>query len=291
MNFRRKILILYLALVPLFAWSQASSSELQVITYNLRSGRGYGHSDPQTTAERFRTIGKEISRYNPDILAIQEPGGIADLYDTLIAAMGDRYRYKLLKCPSYEESNRIGLLVVSDRISIDGIDHCIQGDDPEVKQLFNHWARITLRLERQPIVVYGFKLAPRDRYEMRRRQIDTLTPYLEKDLAESKYVIVAGDLNHRPFDREYDRWMDLGLTDSYDSLVHGSGFTKMDELGEDILTPYRRIDYLLLSPELATTLSWSSRTLQERFFIPSPPERLWSLSDHLPVLATFRFQN
>jgi endonuclease/exonuclease/phosphatase family metal-dependent hydrolase len=234
-------------------------------------------------------IGEELGRYNPDILVIQEPGSIAHLYDTLIAAMGNQYRYKLLKCPDYQESNRIGLLVMSDRISVDSTDHCIRGDDPEVEQLFNHWARITLKYKSQPIVIYGFKLAPRDRYEMRRRQIDTLTPYLKKDLAESKYVIVAGDLNHRPFDREYERWLNLGLVDSYDSLAQGSGFTKMDELGEDVLVPYRRIDYLLLNPELASTLSGSSQTLQERFFIPDPPQRPWSLSDHLPVMAIFRF--
>lgn len=234
-------------------------------------------------------IGKEVSRYNPDLLVIQEPGSEASLYDTLIVAMGSQYRYKLLKCHNYQESNRVGLLVVSDRVTVDSIDHCIRGDDPEIDELFNHWARIVLDFENQPIVVYGFKLAPRDRYEMRRRQIDTLTPYLKKDLSGSKHVIVAGDLNHRPFDREYDRWMSLGMIDSYDSLLYGSGFTKMDELGEDILVPYRRIDYLLLSPELAKSISGSSQTLQERFFIPNPPQRLWSLSDHLPVMATFRF--
>jgi len=78
--------------------------------------------------------------------------------------------------------------------------------------------------------------------------------------------------------------------DSYDTLAQGSGFTKMDELGADPLVPYRRIDYLLLSPELTKTMSGSSQALCERFFVPNPPRHSRSLSDHLPVTATFRFQ-
>ncbi len=82
--------------------------------------------------------------------------------------------------------------------------------------------------------------------------------------------------------------MSLGLVDSYDSLTRGKGFTKMDELGDDLLVPYRRIDYLLLSTKLAQRQETPSRVLHEGFFVPAPPIRQWSLSDHLPVLAVFK---
>ena len=275
-------------LVSTMAWGQDPPAELRVITYNLRSGRGYGEYDGKTAGERFRMIGREIARYQPDVLVLQEPGSEPDLYDTLVAAMGSNYRYRVLKCPDNQDRKRVGLLVVSQQIVVSRIDHCILGDDPEADQLFNHWARIALTLEEYPLIVYGFKLAPRDRSETRRRQINLLTPYLRKDLEQQRALIIAADLNHRPFDPEYRRWMLLGLVDSYDSLTRGKGFTKMDELGDDLLVPYRRIDYLLLSTKLAQRQETSSRVLHEGFFVPAPPTRQWSLSDHLPILAVFK---
>ena len=273
--------------IPLLSRGQQISPPLCVITYNLKSGQGYGEPDGKNPVERFRLIGEEIGKYAPDVLVIQEPGSTPALYDTLVAAMGSQYRYQTLKCPDYQDNRRVGLLVVSPRVTIDSIDNCIQGDGPEATHLFNHWARISLAFQGYPLVVYGFKLAPRHRRETRRRQINLLEPYLEKDITDHWAIIVAGDLNHRPFDVEYRRWMSLGLTDSFDSLAQGDGFTKMDELGEDILVPYRRIDYLLISPELARRLKVSSQVLHENLFVPDPPSRRWSLSDHLPMMAVF----
>ncbi|WKN45717.1 endonuclease/exonuclease/phosphatase family protein [Tunicatimonas pelagia] len=286
----RLVVILSVLLIPTLGTSQ-STAELRIVTYNLRSGRGYGQADGRTTSERFRAIGQEVSKYQPDILVIQEPGGHPDLYDTLASAMGSSYRFYPIKCADYKEAKRVGLLIVNERVSVDSTNYCIEGNISDVDNLFNHWGRIVLHFQDQSLIVYGFKLAPRQRYKTRRKQIDALTPYLKKDLAQQKLVIVAGDLNHRPFDVEYNRWMELGLVDSYDSLKHGSGFTKMDELGEDVLVPYRRIDYLLLSKNLAKTLKGSSITLNQEVFVPNPDQRNWSLSDHFPVMATFLFDN
>ncbi len=281
--------IFIVLLIPELLSSQPTA-ELRVITYNLRSGRVYGQPDGKTVAQRFRTIGREISKYQPNVLVIQEPGGQPNLYDTLVQAMGSSYRFYPMKCSDYQETNRVGLLIVDDQVSVDSVDYCIEGKGLDTDNLFNHWGRITLSFQNQSFIVYGFKLAPRKRSETRRKQINTLSPYLKQDMAQQSLVIVAGDLNHRPFDGEYNRWMELGLVDSYDSLKHGSGFTKMDELGENTLVPYRRIDYLLLSKNLASLLKTSSTTLNEGLFVPSPDQRNWSLSDHLPVMATFQLR-
>ncbi len=275
-------------LIPMAGQGQSSSSQLTVITYNLRSGQGYGELDGKTQQNLFSLIGASIGHYQPDLLIIQEPGDDVKAYEAMVAAMGNRYRYTVLKCPDYKENKRVGLLVYNNRIVINEIDHCIQGDDPEAGELFNHWARVSLNFVGQSFIVYGFKLAPREQSEKRKRQMDLLAPYVEKDLKQQRSVIIAGDLNHRPFDPEYARWKQLGMVDAYDSLIRGDGFTKMDELGDDILVPYRRIDYLLLSPNLAQRLSSPSRTLAEGMFVPHLLERRWSLSDHLPVMATFR---
>lgn len=282
----RNAVVISLLFVPVLAQCQPTN-ELRVITYNLRSGRGYGQPDGKTAFQRFRAIGQEIGKYQPDILVIQEPGSQSDLYDTMVQAMGSSYRFYPIKCPDDQQANRVGLLVVNDRVSVDSANYCIADD---TGKLFNHWGRILLSFQNQRLIVYGFKLAPRQRYETRRKQIDVLEPYLMQDLAQNSLVIVAGDLNHRPFDAEYRRWMKLGLVDSHDSLQHGSGFTKMDELGEDILVPYRRIDYLLLSKSLVKILKSSSTTLNKGLFVPSSDQRNWSLSDHLPVMATFQFR-
>ncbi len=195
----KKYGLIGILLVSTLAWGQDPPAELRVITYNLRSGRGYGDPDRKTAGERFRLIGEEIAMYRPDVLVLQEPGSEPGLYDTLVAAMGSSYRYRVLKCPDDQDQRRVGLLVISPQVLVSHIDHCIQGDDPEADQLFNHWARIAMTFKEYPLIVYGFKLAPRDRSETRRRQIDLLTPYLERDLAQAQAVIVAGDLNHRPF--------------------------------------------------------------------------------------------
>ena len=274
--------------VSTVSWGQSDTAEVRVITYNLKSGQGYGESSGRNVLKRFSAIGAAIGRFSPDLLIIQESGDDRAYYNTLVATMGSDYRYRVLKCSDYTEGRRVGLFVFSPRVTVDTINHCIQGDDPDTGNLFNHWARISLTVAGKPLVVYGFKLAPRDRTEYRRRQMNLLEPYLKADLAQQRRVIVAGDLNHRPFDPEYERWMQWGLVDSFDPSIRGNGFTKMDELGDDPLVPYRRIDYLLLSPSLATRLPTSSRVLQGSPFVPTPSNP-WSLSDHLPVMATFRW--
>ena len=280
--------MLIILLIPL-SLSGQTTEELRVITYNLRSGRGYGEPDSNTTPQRFRLIGQEVKKYQPDILVIQEPGDRAESYDSLVAAMGTSYQAIPIKCPNYEEPKRVGLLIISNRVQVDSTDFCISSSSSRVDDLFNHWGRIVLGFQDVQLVVYGFKLAPRDNYDLRQQQIDALAPYIRSDVAQERFTIVAGDLNHRPFDVEYPRWTSLGLVDSYDSLKYGSGFTKMDELGTDPLQPYRRIDYILLSKNLALFLRDPSRTLGEGLFIPEPSRRRWSLSDHLPVMTTFRF--
>ena len=275
-------------LFALVGQGQSSATGWRVITYNLRSGQGYGAADGLTTSERFARIGEAIGHYRPDVLVLQEPGSNSEYYDALVTALGSDYRYQVLKCPVYEANKRVGLLVFRATVLVDSVDMCIQGAAPDADQLFNHWARVVLSVEGTPLVVYGFKLAPRNQADMRRRQIDLLAPYLTNDLAQQRLVVVAADLNHRPTDPEYARWKALGMIDSYDSLAQEPGYTKMDELGSSPLVPYRRIDYLLLSPNLASTIVSSSRTLNEGEFAPAPPQRSWSLSDHLPVMATFR---
>ena len=281
---------LLLAGLLLVAWpirSQRAPAELRVITYNLRSGQGYGESDEQTRRERFSLIGRTMRQYRPDVLVIQEPGSDPNDYAALVEALGSNYRHRVLKCPDYAESKRVGLLVYRTPVVIDSIDVCIQGEPANANTLFNHWARVSLNFRGTTLVVYGFKLAPREQADKRRRQIDLLEPYLRQDLAQQRSIIVAGDLNHLPSAPEYQRWKRMGLVDTYDAQAQGNGFTKMDELGDDPLVPYRRIDYLLVSPNLATHLVGSSRTLSEGVLVPAPPRRRWSLSDHLPVLAVF----
>ena len=264
------------------------SSDVRVITYNLRSGQGYGEHDGKTVAERMSIIGEAIKAFNPDLLIIQEPGSDHRYYDTLVMAMGSDYQYRLLKCSGYSKARQVGLLVFNTRVVIDSADYCIQGTDSRTSTLFNHWGRVVLRIDDQPLIVYGFKLAPRDRAEQRRRQIDLLEPYLKHDLAQQYPVLIAGDFNHRPIDPEYSRWQALGLVDTFEALPQDDGFTKMDELGDNLWVPYRRIDYLLCSLNLSELLVAPARVLREGLFVPQPPYRRWSLSDHLPVMATFR---
>ena len=235
----------------------------------------------------MRRAGETLAPYRPDVLVVQEPGHDATLYNTLVAALGRDYRYRILRCPAYTAKKRIGLLVIRTPVLIDSLDVCIRGNAPDADQLFNHWGRAVLRMGAASLVVYGFKLAPRDQSDTRERQINRLAPYLKQDLAQGRSVVMAGDLNHRPFDPEYARWSQLGLVDAYDSSAQGPGFTKMDELGEHPLRPYRRIDYVWLSPDLAVR-PVAAQTLAEGEFIPALPHRSWSLSDHLPVMVTVR---
>lgn len=228
-----------------------------------------------------------MSNHRPDVLVIQEPGSDPDDHAALVGALGSDYRYHVLRCPAYPESGRVGLLVYRTQVVIDTVDVCIRGDAADAGRLFNHWACVSLKFLGIPIIVYGFKLAPREQADVRRRQIDLMEPYLRRDLAQHRLVIVAGDLNHLPSAPEYERWKRIGLVDTYDAQTQGNGLTKMDELGSDPMMPYRRIDYLLASPNLSVHLVSSSQTLSEELLMPDPLQRRWSLSDHLPVMAVF----
>lgn len=192
---KRLCQLLFVGLL-LVAWpvrSQRMPVELRVITYNLRSGRSYGESDEQTRHERFSLIGRTMSEYRPDVLVIQEPGSDPDDYAALVEALGSNYRHRVLKCPDYPESRRVGLLVYRSSVVIDTIETCIRGDVAGVNTLFNHWARVSLNFRGTTLVVYGFKLAPREQADKRRRQIDLLEPYLSRDLAQQRLTIVAGE--------------------------------------------------------------------------------------------------
>ncbi len=103
-------------------------------------------------------------------------------------------------------------------------------------------------------------------YEMRSRQVDTLT----ESISDSPYpVIISGDFNETPVSHTYRRLRRLGLDDAFvESGGNGLGRTYISSI------PLFRIDYILHSKDL------------QSYYFRSPQIEL---SDHYPLYSNFTF--
>jgi endonuclease/exonuclease/phosphatase family metal-dependent hydrolase len=162
--------------------------------------------------------------------------------------------------------------------------NCPIGGGERPKDLFTrHWGRATLRSPLGDLVLHSVHLHPSDD-RVREREVTEILKAMEGDLSADRPLIFQGDFNHTPARPEYGRWTAAGLLDTFRKAGVGSGITMPAPTGE----PPKRIDFIWAHGPIVKHLREARVLAQPPFGLdPSNPES-FALSDHLPVMASFR---
>ncbi len=259
---------------------------LRTITFNVLACHGYPKR--KTNKERLARarnqmatrLALELGLYQPDIVSFQE----APPKDT-VARIAEQMGMKFVFFPGGWEGNDDwpggfpGAIMT--RLPIIESENCPLAQGRSQEDLFTrHWGRAVLQTNTEELAFYSAHLHPNDEV-IREREVVEILAVMKQDLQSDRSFLFQGDLNHKPSDPEYKRWMEAGLLDAYAAKGIGQAFTVPSA------KPRSRIDYIWIHGPLAQRLL-ECRVLFEGAFRTNPDDRQsFALSDHIPVLATF----
>ncbi len=101
------------------------------------------------------------------------------------------------------------------------------------------------------------------------------------DLDAGRSMLLMGDLNHSPGEKEYKLWMDAGWVDTFAKVGKGQGLTFKSDI------PKWRIDYVMAAGPIASHVIESRPLFEGAFRLNIADKESVALSDHLPQLAVF----
>jgi endonuclease/exonuclease/phosphatase family metal-dependent hydrolase len=219
-----------------------------------------------------RLFAQHLGKHKPDLATFQESPGEAVVAE-IAGLLGMNHTF------FHSGDSWPGAVIT--RFEIVESDNCpiLGGKRPE--DLFTrHWGRAVVRAPFGDLVLHSAHLHPGDN-EVRTREVTAMLEAIKPDLESGRPVILQGDLNHRPEQSMYKQWTDAGLIDMF--AVAGVG--PPETIPAD--KPAARIDYVWAYGPMARRIR-HCRVLTERPFRTDPDDpQSWSLSDHLPVLASF----
>ncbi len=248
------------------------------ITYNVYAFNGYPKTDdtrPILEAVRPQMpsrFAQELAIQRPDIVTFQESPPESDV--RLVAeALGMHYVYFPGGFP--------GTLLT--RYPIVASQNCPLVERRERGDLFSrHWGKAVLDAGGQKIRIYSAHLHPSNE-AIRAQEVEEVLNVIRADGGNGSDFILQGDLNHEPIEGEYPRWVEAGLTDCYVA----KGVEQRNTIKSTF--PNRTVDYIWASPRLSAKLV-RCRVLFEGQYRTNPVDaRSYALSDHLPVMAEFRW--
>lgn len=150
------------------------------------------------------------------------------------------------------------------------------------KDLFTrHWGRALLRTNFGDLAVHSAHLHPANPV-WRKLEVDEVIKSVTLDIEAGRSVLLQGDMNHTPKWPSYAHWIKAGLTDTQAAADNG------DKPTINAHKPRIRIDYVFAAGPIAGHVD-HARCLFEGAFRTNPDDPLsYALSDHLPVLASFK---
>jgi len=260
---------------------------LCTITYNIRGCLGSQDIDADPNLVRIARpqmparISMELALYEPDIVTFQEAPD-----ESLVAQIAEQLNMNYIFFPGGKCCS--GALLT--RWTILEYQNC-----PLIKyskrpdELFTrHWGRALLDSPFGKLAVYSAHLWPYEKGNEGREVIEIIN-VMQADIKNNQSLIFQGDLNHTPNSDEYIQWQNAGLIDVFATLGTGIPFTSPNALIHP--TPKERIDYIWAFGPVTSMID-QCRVLFERAFRSHHEDSLsFSLSDHLPVMATFIEKN
>lgn len=249
----------------------------RTITYNVLACRGYPRTKGNASflkraarrmAERFAI---ELELYDPDVVTFQESPK-----RELVAAIAKHLGYAHCYFPGGFPGS------VLTKHDIVAHENCplVEGGRPDGLYT-RHWGRARLRVHGERITLYSAHLHP-SRAATRAREVTGMLAVMKRDLAAGGSFLFQGDLNHEPSGPEYARWQELGWVDTF--RVKGKG----QPLTIPSTKPRSRIDYVLAHGPIVERLEECRVLFEGPFRTNRDDPRSFALSDHIPVMATFR---
>jgi len=254
---------------------------MRTITYNIYMCRGY----PKGIFERSNfsiteLLADALMRYEPDIVTFSEMPS-----ESAACAIAERLGMKTAFFPSPEGCH--GALLT--RFEVLESRNCPLKDGERPKELFTrHWGRAVLSSGKEELILHSAHLYPDPGSAAHRQEVEEVIKVIQEDMKSGRSVLLQGDLNHKPEDPAYGRWIEAGLVDTFGAAGTGpAGTWRPADSPPEADEPTQRIDYIFARGPILQHLR-ECRVLKEFPFRTNPSQgKLWSLSDHLPVMATF----
>lgn len=256
---------------------------MRTICYNIYMCRGWPQQEEASKEVREIVTpdlyAQALSKYNPDVITFCEVPS-----DSLVQAIAELLGMQVVLFDSPEKA--YGALLT--RFEVLESKNCPLrcGERPE--NLFTrYWGRAVLDTGKEELIVQTAHLFPDAQSSMHAKEVEEIIKVIQDDMKSGRSVLLQGDLNHEPEDRAYKRWIEAGLVDTFAAAGTGQGETcgdvkrdpQMDQLDQ-------RIDYIFAYGPIVQRLR-ECRVLSDPSFRVKPSERrYWSLSDHLPVMAS-----
>ncbi len=230
---------------------------------------------PNTIPERSERLKKLLQEYQPDIVGWQEFGNWNTYYYLFMAQTYD----------ITDDSNGVPIMYRKDRYSLVDTGKFYLSSTPEVPSKVEgssgnragSWALLKDKLtDKQILVVSTHPCWTTD--EVREKEVTNLLNYL-KDKINANITFITGDFNSTPDSTPYQRVIDFGLKDSYDTAE--SNLSSIDyTCGFFSTFSPKRIDYCF-HDDKSTALEY--KILNEMYggFV----------SDHYGLIAKFEFKN
>ncbi|MCS7091167.1 MAG: endonuclease/exonuclease/phosphatase family protein [Verrucomicrobiota bacterium] len=282
----------------------AEPQSFRVATYNLANyilQEGTGR--PVKSEEAKAQIGRAIQLIQPDVLALQEVGGLPALEDLRqrLQLLGLDYPWYEL-APGWDTNIQVALLSrwpilarrshTNETYLLNGrrlhVSRAILEVDVEIRSRYRLTMFVVHLKSRRPVGVA-------DQADMRLEEARILRSKIEERLARNPRanLLVAGDLNDVKNSRTLRTVIGSGrhrLTDTRPAERNGDTIAAVRPRADppritwthfyEVEDSYSRVDYILLAPGMVA--EW----IPEESYVLAFPN--WGLaSDHRPVVATF----
>ncbi len=282
------------------AQTEESANTITAISYNVMYFHGFppdrvslqgtpDHEAEKEIVQRVRKqiptrIALELELYAPDIISLQEARGEGN-----VKAIAEQLGMNYVFFPPSGRANFPGAIITRYEILESQSRPVVDGECPP--DLFTrHWGRALLQTEIGTIAVHTAHLWPFGERgaERRSREISEMLKAIKGDMEAGHTILLMGDLNHSQHASEYERWVELGLIDTWAKANEGkTGFT-VRSTGPRPGMEDHRIDYIWVDEELANKLVHSRILYEGAFKTHEDTPTSFALSDHIPVLSIFQ---
>jgi endonuclease/exonuclease/phosphatase family metal-dependent hydrolase len=255
---------------------------MRTITYNIYMCRGY----PKETVEQLKNVSivdllpETLGKNEPDIITFSEMPS-----ESVARGIAQRLGMQAVFFSSPEHCH--GALLT--RFEVLEIRNCPLSGGERPEDLFTrHWGRAVLNTGEEELIIHSAHLYPDSSSSMHRQEVNEVIRVIREDMKSGRAVLLQGDLNHEPKDPAYPKWIAAGLVDTFAKAGIGPAETcRPSDRPAQQDQPNQRIDYIFAYGPIIGHLC-ESQVLNNFPFRISPSDRKpWSLSDHLPVMATF----
>jgi len=263
------------------------------ITYNIRGCQGSQDVDADPNLVRIarlqmpKRISLELALYEPDIVTFQEAPD-----ESIVAQIAEQLNMNYIFFPGgkfFPGSKCCSGALLTHWTILEYRNCPLINYSKRPDELFTrHWGRALLDTPFGKLAVYSAHLWPYEKGN-EGREVTEIINVIQTDIKNNQSLIFQGDLNHTPTSDEYIRWQNAGLSDVFATCGTGIQFTSPNALIHP--APKERIDYIWAYGPITSMID-QCRVLFERAFRSHHEDSLsFSLSDHLPVMATFIEKN